>query len=720
VASRSLGTLTLDLIAKIGGFVAGMTQAERVANKKLSDIEKRAYAFGKAMGGAIKVGLAAATTAATAAVAVLGKTIDSMDELSKAAKTVGLTTEEFSRLSYAADLANVSQEELKSGLGRLIKAQAAAMNSTSQQAKIFKALGIEVKNADGSMRATTDVMLDFSDRFKLLKGSPEALAAGLQIFGRGFQTFVPLINDGSDAIRELMHESDVLGKTLSTSAGRDAEQFNDNLTRLKTAVGGLAQQVATDLLPDLVQLTDGFVDATKAGNNSASVAHEIANAFRAVGEVVGFVGDLMATFGNRVEGLTESMVGLYQIASGLTSLDWTRLRAGAESLKEGGLEFLSGNRRQQASGPDFSDVTSGSKSFSLDAQVKQIKEARAQAEALRKALGDPDPKKKTGGRAKKAGKSEEVKEQEELKQAYARANESLSRELELVGKTTEAEQLSYELKSGALAKLEPLKKAELLSLAESLDMKRDELELVEKLDSEHDKRQEQAQDVIDSIRQEGETLGMSSEQWELYNNIKRAGADVSSENIAAITEETKALQEQRKALEPQIAIMDEFREGLEDTVADVISGNKSIKDAFKDLFDDLAAQITRWIARRLIEQAFGGQGTVGQGGSSGGWIGNLLGAFFGSGGGRAAGGMVMPWQSYRVNENGPELLSMGNRDYLMMGSRAGRVISQPSAMGASYGDTNIYVQGSATRETIKQIDRANGRRARRELGRTGG
>lgn len=49
MASRSLGTLTYDLIAKIGGFVAGMTEAERVADRKTREMERKAKARAKAM-----------------------------------------------------------------------------------------------------------------------------------------------------------------------------------------------------------------------------------------------------------------------------------------------------------------------------------------------------------------------------------------------------------------------------------------------------------------------------------------------------------------------------------------------------------------------------------------------------------------------------------------------------------------------------------------------
>lgn len=49
MSSRYLGTLTYDLIAKIGGFVAGMTEAERVADRKTREMERKSRARAKAM-----------------------------------------------------------------------------------------------------------------------------------------------------------------------------------------------------------------------------------------------------------------------------------------------------------------------------------------------------------------------------------------------------------------------------------------------------------------------------------------------------------------------------------------------------------------------------------------------------------------------------------------------------------------------------------------------
>src|SRR5690606_24572086 len=75
-------------------------------------------------------------------------------------------------------------------------------------------------------------------------------------------------------------------------------------------------------------------------------------------------------------------------------------------------------------------------------------------------------------------------------------------------------------------------------------------------------------------------------------------------------------------------------------------------DAFKSMLDNIAAMITQRIAERWVEQLFGQQGTTG-GGSAGGWISTLMGAFFG--GAKAGGGDVLGSRAYLVGEQGPEM-----------------------------------------------------------------
>ncbi|MCS6025837.1 hypothetical protein LNO14_17585 [Klebsiella pneumoniae subsp. pneumoniae] len=58
MAGRSLGTLTIDLVAKVGGFVSGMDKAERASAKWSKQVQDDAAASSAALAG---VGAAAVT-----------------------------------------------------------------------------------------------------------------------------------------------------------------------------------------------------------------------------------------------------------------------------------------------------------------------------------------------------------------------------------------------------------------------------------------------------------------------------------------------------------------------------------------------------------------------------------------------------------------------------------------------------------------------------------
>jgi lambda family phage tail tape measure protein len=298
-SNRSLGSLTLDLIAKIGGFTTNMDKAADNAKKNLSGIEQSAYEFGEKIGDILKeVGLAFGVAFGFKALFEnVKEAITHMDEMSKAAQRVGLSTESFSSLAYAAKLADVSTETLESSLGKLIKSLAAAQDESSKQGKIFAALGIATKDANGNIRSSEDVLKDFANRFNDLEGSPEAIAAGFELFGKSFQDIIPLLKDGAAGISDAQDEAKKLNAVIGKDAGEAAEQFNDNLTRLHTAVEGIYNGIAIQLLPVLEDWSNQAVElvsdnekldtiseaVTNALVGLAAIAHVVAIAFDTIG-----------------------------------------------------------------------------------------------------------------------------------------------------------------------------------------------------------------------------------------------------------------------------------------------------------------------------------------------------------------------------------------------------------------------------------------------------
>ena len=58
MSRRSLGTLTIDVIAEIGGFASGLDKSERQTEKWRKHVEKQAKMAGVALGTAIAAGVA--------------------------------------------------------------------------------------------------------------------------------------------------------------------------------------------------------------------------------------------------------------------------------------------------------------------------------------------------------------------------------------------------------------------------------------------------------------------------------------------------------------------------------------------------------------------------------------------------------------------------------------------------------------------------------------
>lgn len=715
MASRSLGVLTLDLIAKIGGFVSGMTQAERVANQKLSAIEKRAHAFGRAIGGSIRnaagnlAGFAAGFVSVQAAITGFTNAVNAADKLNDLNVRLGVSAEALSTWGYAAQQSGTDIDTLGRSLIKLQKAMTEALDPKSTEAKLFAALGVDVIDpVTKQLRTLEQVLPDVSDGFKNLTNEALETQAAVTLLGKTGTELDEFINLGSSGLADMAAKARELGVELSDKTLKAADDFNDTLGDLKTATQGLFTQLAEALLPELKKLTQQLILVVNDGRKAGDVADSLTNSFKAVAIVFGEVYNRLDGFGQIIGGVTSGFVGLNAAAGALLSGDLGKVRdifAGSDAdaqIGQGAVRLITGasDKIRSETGALAQDIR---KQF--DAALRPLEKTdKGVDDRVARALSSG------GGAAKKdrkTGLTEEQKQAEETKRAYDSLSESLLKRIDLFGKEGEAAEVAYEVQHGALSRLTQAEKDYLIALAKTSDQQREDFELEKKLDEEHDERAKRADDVLSAIREEAETLGMSAEQWELYNNIKAAGINASAENIAAITEETKALQEQRKALEPQIAIMDEFRSQLSDTVVDVIEGNKSIKDGFKDLIDSLEHMILEWIAKRLIEQAFGAQGTTGQGG----W-GQAISSFAGMlfGGGRAAGGMVMPGQMYRVNENGPEMLSMGGRDYLMMGSRAGVVSPNVTGGGLTQVFNQQYV-GRPDRRTRDDMASDVGRKA---------
>ena len=233
--------------------------------------------------------------------AMIRSSLDSADALDEMSQRVGISVEALSTLRPAAELSGVSAESFEAGLRRLATSMFEASTGSDEAARRFTALGIAVRNQDGSLRATDQVLLDLADRFKAMPDGAEKSALAVQIFGRSGAELIPLLNQGRDGVEALTNEMAALGLQISGETAAQAETFNDSLAKIRLATTSIANRVIEAFLPAMNDMAAGMVESAKQGGTLRAVldgvvrvlktlalgAATVGKAFVSVGEDIG-------------------------------------------------------------------------------------------------------------------------------------------------------------------------------------------------------------------------------------------------------------------------------------------------------------------------------------------------------------------------------------------------------------------------------------------------
>lgn len=234
----------------------------------LSGLQRSAMSLRGMLGG-IGVALSAGGLAS-----FVKSSIDAADNLGKLSQKVGITVENLSALQYAAKLSDVSTEQLSTGLTRLAVNMQAAARGSGDAKDAFRALGISQRELAGM---SADQALErIANAFAKMEDGAGKTALAVQLFGRSGAEMIPLLNSGAEGLAKYRAELERMGGLMTTDMARAAEEFNDNLTRLQTAAQGAGREIAAQLLPTLVKVSEQLAAAAKEGNLLAGVLKSVA------------------------------------------------------------------------------------------------------------------------------------------------------------------------------------------------------------------------------------------------------------------------------------------------------------------------------------------------------------------------------------------------------------------------------------------------------------
>jgi len=252
----SLGSLVVSLTAETAQFRTSMERASRTAETNFKKIENLAKGAGIALAGYFTV---------TQTLGFIKGAIDAADALDDLSQRTGIATDELSKLIYAAQLSDVTQEQLSGAIQKLSRGMAEAAQGTGTANDAFKVMGVSIKDATGNLKTSDTVLRELADRFATYEDGVEKSALAQAIFGKSGAEMITFLNLGSKGLAEAGAEAERLGMVVFPDVAQRAGEFNDNLDKLKGSATGVAREIGNMLIPTLNKLMNEFMLVRKHG-----------------------------------------------------------------------------------------------------------------------------------------------------------------------------------------------------------------------------------------------------------------------------------------------------------------------------------------------------------------------------------------------------------------------------------------------------------------------
>lgn len=276
MASKSLGTLTLDLVAKIGGFTGPLDKAGRHAKKTSDEIGK----YGKAMGLAVAAG---AIAAAAGVAMIVNRQRELIDQQAKAAQQLDTTYTSMANLERAGELGGVGMEKISAASRQMNINIGKAIAGAEAQERAFSRLGL-------SAQEIADVPLDqrISKINQALRDNVQAserAAVAADLFGAEGATAIQQLSP--ETIAEAARQVEIFGLNLSDVDAAKVEMANDAMSTFGMLSDGAAKQLTVELAPILKAVGELFLQsAEEAGGMGNAVRDAVAVAVDALAFVM--------------------------------------------------------------------------------------------------------------------------------------------------------------------------------------------------------------------------------------------------------------------------------------------------------------------------------------------------------------------------------------------------------------------------------------------------
>jgi hypothetical protein len=553
MASKSLGTLTLDLVAKIGGYTAPLDKAKRKTKSDTKDMSDYAKNVG--------IAFAAAGTAAAAGLAALVvSTANSANEMKILSGLANTNTADFQKLTYAAKTYGVEQDKVADILkdtsdkvGDFLTTGGGPLADFFE--KIAPQIGVtadQFRNLSGS-----DALQLYVSSLEKANLSQSEMVFFMEAIASDSTKLLPVLKNNGDEFRRLGDEAERLGAVLDEDAIAASQKFNQNMVRLQGVVTGLGNRITSEALPAMVEFTDTLNDpavqdglATVA-SGLVAIAGAAVKTMSAVGDFGKWIGEEIAVMVGgvgdwdlkRQEELLDELVALQEKGAAYKFLFATNYQDDDYLAEQIELQrkHVEGLREQQKAEENIQ------KSRKANQQLDDMIGGDLFAMGSAASIGEID----TSGMLSRLKEIEDAAHEAATSQIAA-----YEQQIALTGDVTELERVRYAVVSGALVGINEQQQERLEQLAAEIDAMNASAEAQREIVA---LREQFAQISQSALEAEGDLMAVENaryaaqksaieEQMELLREKGEATIELEAEYQKAVEDQESEHQNRLKAI----------------------------------------------------------------------------------------------------------------------------------------------------------------------------
>lgn len=201
------------------------------------------------------------------------------DEIGTVAAQYGIATDDLQAYYYAAELVDVSTQTLTKSMAKNIKSMKAVQDGTKLSVEAYERLGVEVLNADGSMRESDAVYWEVIDALGAMTNESERDALAQQILGKSAMELNTLIKAGSGVMNEYKTMAQEAGYIMSGELLDAVCAMDDQMQITKVNTQAFKNTIGAQFAPEITAVTkvwNGFVGSvTKFASEHPAVVKSI-------------------------------------------------------------------------------------------------------------------------------------------------------------------------------------------------------------------------------------------------------------------------------------------------------------------------------------------------------------------------------------------------------------------------------------------------------------